>query len=132
MDAAVRDLVRRRADGRCEYCRLPESAAAYFSFHIEHIRARQHQGSDDPSNLALACPDCNFKKGPNLTTVSPDSGRIIELFSPRIDRWDEHFSLIGAEIIGITEKGRATAQLLDFNDEERVALRAQLQAEGAY
>jgi 5-methylcytosine-specific restriction endonuclease McrA len=86
MDEATRELVRRRANGRCEYCGLPQEAAPFFRFHIEHIRARQHHGQDDPSNLALACPDCNAKKGPNLTTVSPDTGRVVELFNPRIHR----------------------------------------------
>jgi 5-methylcytosine-specific restriction endonuclease McrA len=65
MDAALRKFVRERANGRCEYCMLPQEAVPYFTFHVEHIRARQHQGSDEPSNLALACPDCNAKKGPN-------------------------------------------------------------------
>ena len=76
MDAATRELVRRRANGRCEYCRLPQDAAPYFTFHVEHIRARQHGGGDDPSNLGLACPDCNAKKGPNVATISPQSGAL--------------------------------------------------------
>jgi hypothetical protein len=54
MDSTTRDFVRRRANGRCEYCHLSQSAASYYSFHIEHIVARQHQGSDDESNLANA------------------------------------------------------------------------------
>ena len=87
MDAQVREFVRQRANGRCEYCGLPQDAAPYFTFHIEHIRARQHQGSDDPSNLALACPDCNAKKCPNVATISPDTGQAIELFNPRNHRW---------------------------------------------
>jgi 5-methylcytosine-specific restriction endonuclease McrA len=33
-------------------------------FHIEHVIPRQHGGSDDADNLALACPDCNLRKGP--------------------------------------------------------------------
>jgi hypothetical protein len=130
MDSSTRDFVRRRAGGRCEYCGLPQSAAPYFTFHIEHIRARQHQGSDDSSNLALACPDCNAKKGPNLTTVSVDSGKVIELFNPRIHLWNEHFAAVGAEVIGVSEIGRATVQLLDMNEEERIAVRAQLLSEG--
>jgi hypothetical protein len=92
--------------------------------------ARQHQGGDDPSNLALACPDCNAKKGPNLVTVSPASGRIVELFNPRRDRWEDHFVKVGAEIVGVSEIGRATVQLLDMNEGERVLVRAQLQEEG--
>jgi len=53
IDDATRDLVRRRADGRCEYCRLPEHAGDV-PFHIEHIIAQQHKRDDSPSNLALA------------------------------------------------------------------------------
>ena len=69
MNNALREFVRQRANNRCEYCLLPQSAAAFFRFHIEHIRARQHGGEDVEENLALACPDCNARKGPNLTSV---------------------------------------------------------------
>jgi 5-methylcytosine-specific restriction endonuclease McrA len=82
MDANARKAVRRRAGDRCEYCRLPQAAAPLSVFHIEHIRALQHGGSDLPSNLALACPACNAKKGPNVATVS-ETGELIELFNPR-------------------------------------------------
>lgn len=130
MDAATRELVRVRAGQRCEYCGLPQEAAPYFAFHIEHIRARQHGGGDESSNLALACPDCNAKKGPNLATISADTGGLIELFNPRRHRWDDHFAVVGAEVVGLTEIGRATVQLLDMNEEQRVIERAQLQVEG--
>ena len=50
MEAAVRDLVRRRAVNRCEYCRLPQSALPHAPFHVEHVVAKQHGGSDDPVN----------------------------------------------------------------------------------
>jgi hypothetical protein len=36
------------------------------------------------------------------------------------------------EIVGITEIGRATVRLLDLNEEERVIMRARLQAEGRF
>jgi hypothetical protein len=130
MDSRTREFVRRRASDRCEYCGLPEAAAPFFAFHIEHIRARQHQGDDDLTNLALACPDCNAKKGPNLATISPDSGQLIELFNPRIHVWSEHFTFVGAEVVGRTDIGRATVQLLDMNEDERVIVREQVRAEG--
>jgi hypothetical protein len=132
MDPTIRTLVRNRAEGRCEYCRLPQNAAPYYSFHVEHIVARQHQGSDDETNLALACPDCNAKKGPNIATLSPDTGHVIELFHPRRHIWSDHFSLVGSKIVGISEIGRATAQLLDMNEDERVAIREQLLEEGVF
>ena len=54
VDAESRRLVRQRAENRCEYCRLPEELGDV-TFHVEHIVARQHQGGDELSNLALAC-----------------------------------------------------------------------------
>jgi len=44
MDDALREFVRQRAAERCEYCLLPQSAARFFTFHVEHIRAKQHGG----------------------------------------------------------------------------------------
>ena len=40
MDEALREFVRQRAGERCEYCLLPQSAAIFFTFHVEHIRAK--------------------------------------------------------------------------------------------
>ncbi len=60
MDATTREFVRRRAGQRCEYCRLPQAAAPFFTFHVEHVRAKQHRGGDEAANLALACPFCSI------------------------------------------------------------------------
>lgn len=133
MPAARRELVRERAQHRCEYCRLPQSAAPFFLFHVEHIRARQHGGRDDPANLALACPDCNAHKGPNLVSVDPESGdRIVPLFNPRADSWNEHFTHDGPLLVGRTPTGRATVALLNMNEPARVKMRAELQRERAF
>ena len=72
IDTAVRNLIRQRAGERCEYCRLPEHAVD-IPFHVEHIIAKQHGGEDDPSNLCLACDRCNLYKGPNLSSVDPET-----------------------------------------------------------
>jgi hypothetical protein len=56
MDAAKRRRVRRRAGNRCEYCRLTQAAAPIARFQIEHVRPKQHDGTDAFKNLALACP----------------------------------------------------------------------------
>lgn len=125
MDAATSQLVRERARDRCEYCRLPQDFSG-LRFHIEHIVARQHGGLDTPDNLALACPECNFRKGPNLTGIDPDTGNITPLFHPRRDRWEEHFSRIEASFIGKTATGRTTAWLLEMNSGDRLRLRAML------
>jgi 5-methylcytosine-specific restriction endonuclease McrA len=130
MDAATRQLVRHRADNRCEYCLLPHAVAPLFAFHIEHIRAKQHGGDDVPINLALACPDCNRFKGPNLSAVDPKSNEVVPLFNPRKQSWDDHFLWRGARIVGRTATGRATVRILNMNQEERVEMREELLARG--
>ena len=58
VSAADRALVRGRALGRCEYCRLPESSG-FVEHQIDHIIAIKHGGGSDPGNLALSCKLCN-------------------------------------------------------------------------
>lgn len=128
MDEAIRQLVRQRAAHRCEYCRIPQHALTWSRFHIEHIRARQHGGTDDLDNLALACRHCNLHKGPNLTSIDPATNRLVPLFNPRTDNWSEHFMLDELSIAGLTDVGRATAILLNMNDPERMQVRAELAA----
>jgi hypothetical protein len=130
IDAATPQLVQRRAHQCCEYCRLPQPAASYFSFHVEYIRARQHGGSDDPLNLCLACPDCNSVKEPNLAAIDPQTDTLVPLFHPRTDAWASRFAWRGAVIVGRTPQGRATANLLRFNDPDRVRMREELQVRG--
>ena len=43
MDAKLADIVRDRAKGACEYCRMPQ-AAHVLTFPIDHIIAQQHGG----------------------------------------------------------------------------------------
>jgi hypothetical protein len=92
-----------------------------------------------PENLALACWHCNLKKGPNLSGIDPESGRVSLLFHPRTDEWPRHFvPMIGAAapfgiaIHGLTAKGRATTRVLGMNDEMRQLVRYELWAEGRY
>jgi hypothetical protein len=103
-----------------------------FPHQIDHVRAEQHAGMTVFDNLALACTDCNRYKGPNLSSIDPDSNQGAWLFNPRRDLWQEHFSLDGAFIRGLSPTGRATAFLLRFNAEERVRLRLRLQREDRY
>lgn len=100
------------------------------SFHIEHIHAQQHVHDDSLDNLALACPDCNFSKGPNLTTFIEGTRELVALFHPRQDSWEDHFAYRGAILIGLTARGQATIKLLQINTVERVEMRAELMASG--
>ena len=123
IDAATRDFVRQRARTRCEYYGLSQDAEPFFTFHIEHIIARQHGGGDDVENLALACYHCNCRKDANLTAIDPQSEAIVALFSPRKHEWAEHFALAGEVIEGRTDIGRATVSLLRMNAPDRRRLR---------
>lgn len=129
MDAATRDLVRRRAGDRCEYCFLRQEHSD-LTHHVEHIVAKQHGGSDDPENLALACQRCNLHKGPNLTGMNPETGEIVPLYHPRRDQWAEHFAFRGVLIEGLTPVGRVTVHVLALNDARRLELRAEILAQG--
>ena len=122
MDRAVSQLVRERARQRCEYCHLPQEFSA-LSFHVEHIVARQHGGPDEPANLALACPECNLRKGPNLTSIDPDTSEVTRLFNPRSDKWEDHFHRRGVRIVGRTGAGRTTVWLLEMNSSDRLRWR---------
>ncbi|WP_390843382.1 HNH endonuclease [Anatilimnocola floriformis] len=130
MEEAVRQLVRLRADNRCEYCHLPQDALPWARFQIEHIRAKQHRGNDEPENLAVACRKCNLHKGPNLSSIDPETDELVPLFNPRLDSWSEHFRLVENQIVGLTAIGRATSVLLEMNDQDRIQLRAELTSQG--
>lgn len=122
MDAQLRQSVRTRAAYQCEYCRLPQEFSE-LRFHVEHIISRQHGGGDGIDNLALACPDCNLRKGPNLTGIDPETGEVTRLFDPRRDAWADHFRYEGPNIVGVTSIGRTSTSLLEMNHPERRRVR---------
>ena len=127
MDRKLDETIRLRAGDACEYCRMPKEATPLMGFHVEHIVSRQHGGTDDPRGLALACDRCNAYKGPNLTSIDPDTRTVVALFSPRRDVWTDHFVVRGGEILGLTPAGRATVRLLNMNAPRRVELRKEWQ-----
>jgi hypothetical protein len=102
---------------------MPQRATPLIPFHIEHIVSKQHGGGDDPGELALACDRCNAYKGPNLTSIDPETGTLVPLFHPRRDAWGDHFAVRSRHIVGLTPTGRATARLLNMNAPRRVELR---------
>lgn len=89
------------------------------TFQVEHIIGQQHVKDDSESNLALACDRCNLYKGPNLSSVDPESGAIVQLFHPRNDRWGDHFLSQDTTIVGLTPFGRATVSLLNMNTRDK-------------
>jgi hypothetical protein len=94
---------------------LHEDDDPLFTFHVEHIIAKQHGGRDVLSNLALACHQDNLRKGPNLTGIDPLTKKMVKLFNPRRHRWAAHFRWDGSILVGRTVIGRATVAVLGMN-----------------
>jgi hypothetical protein len=130
MDAALRALVWERAGSRCEYCRLHLDDADFLSFHVEHIIAKQHGGTDDAETLCLACSECNWAKGPNLAGLL--EGKLYPLFNPRQQNLKRHSRWEQTTLVGKTKTGIVTVQVLNINESSRVMLRENLLFEGRF
>ncbi|MGH9425316.1 MAG: HNH endonuclease [Terriglobia bacterium] len=115
-------LVESRAGQRCEYCRMHQSLQGA-SFHLEHIMPVSLGGTDDPDNLAWACPRCNLKKSNRVMIVDPATRMEVHLFHPRRDRWEEHLTWEGYSLVGLTPTGRALIAAFDLNHERRCRIR---------
>jgi hypothetical protein len=120
--AGLQRLVRQRAADRCEYC-LAHQSLQVATFHVEHIIPVSAGGVTAPENLALSCPSCNLHKAQR--TVGIDSMTEAEslLFHPRLNKWSDHFSWLGYDIVGLTPVGRATIAALGMNHPRRIRIR---------
>jgi hypothetical protein len=117
--AALRKLVYDRANGRCEYCLIPEMAS-FAPHEIDHIIAEKHGGLTVQENLALSCTLCNKHKGSDLASVDAETGKIVALYNPRQEHWQDHFKLVDAEYVPLTAIGRVTVKLLHINRLDRI------------
>jgi hypothetical protein len=129
MDPALQKQVWLRAESRCEYCQFP-AEVALLPFQIDHIIAEKHGGRTVSDNLALSCERCNSHKGPNIAGYL--DGRHVRLFNPRRDRWSDHFSWNGPYLVGKTDVGKVTIDVLAINLRYRVAIRNALIEEGIF
>ncbi len=128
---SLRQLVAKRAEYCCEYCRVSEYEVL-LSHQPDHIIARQHRGETTAANLAFACIHCNRHKGANIASIDPISGQLTPLFNPRTQVWTEHFALEGAYIQPLTPVGRVTVRLLRLNYPDRIRVRQALIEIGTY
>jgi hypothetical protein len=119
VSASVRKRVAQRASYSCEYC-LSQDESSFIGFEIDHIISRKHNGSNDESNLAFACPDCNRNKGTDIASIDWNNQDIVRFFNPRTDIWAEHFRLSGGFIEPITIIGKVTVDIFRFNDKVRL------------
>lgn len=63
---------------------------------------------------------CNRYKGSDIASVDPETGDLIRLFHPRVDRWSDHFQIIDFVFEPLSAAGRVTIQLLRLNAPERI------------
>jgi hypothetical protein len=122
LPAALAALVRERAGGRCEYCRMAQSLQGG-TFHLEHVIPQSRGGSSTAENVPLACPGCNLHKADRVSAIDPETGNEAPLFHPRTNRWSAHFGWDGERIVGKTATGRATLTILQFNHPRRLHIR---------
>jgi HNH endonuclease len=127
----LRRLVIARAGGRCEYCLIHQDDTL-LAHHVDHVVALKNGGQTQGHNLALACIDCNLRKGTDLAAFDPLTGELTPLFNPRVQAWNAHFTLQRFEIQGQTAAGRATVILLALNDPGRIVQRQSLARVGRY
>lgn len=113
-----------RANHRCEYCQAPE-VVFNFPFEVEHIIPLSRQGTNDDSNLALACRSCNLRKGNRISGLLSSTNSEVRFFHPRNDQWDKHFqvNVTSGKIEGITPIGTVTLEALEMNSAAQVAAR---------
>lgn len=78
------------------------------------------RGPQHLDNFAWSCAFCNQAK---LQTVSTRVGRrVTQLFDPRYHQWADHFAFVEQYIylIGISDIGIATIDVLDINDRRKM------------
>ncbi|KYF59273.1 hypothetical protein BE08_19185 [Sorangium cellulosum] len=68
-----------------------------------------------------------------MASIDLETRRVVPLYHPRRQSWREHFTAEpDGTINGLTPEGRATVQLMDMNDDDRVRLRAFLLRRGPH
>ena len=116
--AEIDRRVREAARHRCGYCLSPQRLVMA-RLEVEHTIPLAKGGTDDETNLWLACPICNGHKSDKTIALDPDTGATVPLFNPRTQVWAEHFAWSddGILIIGRTPIGRATVVALHLSDD---------------
>jgi hypothetical protein len=88
-----------------------------------NISPLSQQGTNDESNLALACRSCNLRKGTRISDIDNDSNSEVQFFHPRQNLWGEHFQIDteAGMVMEITAVGKVTVENLKMNSAAQVA-----------
>lgn len=71
--AADIDAQLKHQKGLCYYCKQTYGAA----YHVDHVIPLSRGGSNDPSNLVIACASCNLSKANRPPHEWPEGGRLL-------------------------------------------------------
>jgi HNH endonuclease len=125
LSEALRQQVRDRAGNRCEYC-LSHQDYIMGRLQIDHIQPIVKGGTDDITNLCLACELCNQSKWKQTEGIDPETQSTVLLFHPRSQRWQDHFEWVdnGTRILGLSPEGRATVVALKLNNSLAIRVRS--------
>jgi len=121
----LRESVRARAQGRCEYCQTSERVTG-LRCQVDHIIPVSRGGATTEENLCLACSSCNGHKQARSTGIDSQTGETVPLYNPRQQEWRQHsaWNDAGSEIIGLSATGRATVAALEVNDPLLISARS--------
>lgn len=128
---SLREQVRERANRRCEYCQIPEEFSP-FHFEVDHLIPLKHDGPTILANLVWACFRCNNTKGSDVAAFDEETGDLMPLYNPRMQKWDDHFVMNEAEIVGKTVVGRVTVRILRMNHPKQIETRLDLIEQGVW
>lgn len=121
----VREVVRTRANGACEYCLSPDVLCPT-TYNVEHIQPISGGGIDTVDNMAWACGGCNGRKGKATNAHDSETSEEAPFYNPRQDEWETHFAwdtTDDAVLVARTATGRVTIERLQLNRSEVVNLR---------
>ncbi|HZS10404.1 MAG TPA: HNH endonuclease [Blastocatellia bacterium] len=121
---ALRRRVQERARNLCEYCRTLADFTGH-EFTVDHIIPEAGGGASDFTNLCFCCFWCNNYKQARTQARDPRTRRLVRLFHPRLDLWEDNFrwSPTSTRLIGRTPVGRATIDALRLNRQSLVSAR---------
>ena len=124
LSGALRARIAKQFAGCCAFCRTQERVSG-IKLTVDHIVPESLGGTSEESNLCLACWDCNFHKGIQVTAFDTILEKRLRLFHPQQQKWSDHFewSQDGLYILAKTPVGRVTIDALWLNRTELTVAR---------
>lgn len=68
----------------------------------------------------------------DVGSIIPTTNRFCRFFNPRTDLWSDHFQLVNERIEPLTDIGKVTVRILQFNSHGSLLERQILISEGRY